>query len=160
LNPVAAGIVALPEEGPHTSIKERVDHVKATGRIADVSEIRYGSVAATNVADSLERDLWLVPIEDRRKQGALREGMRDGFTLGQYLMLVHYTSRLVRDGKASVTAEVESIFSRLGSSAKSWGARMLKLNGARLLGRFLSASRDRLREVAPRIGVGHLFNVG
>ena len=44
---------------------------------------------------------------------ALREGMREGFTLGQYLMLVDYTSRLVRDGKAAVTAEVESIFTRL-----------------------------------------------
>ena len=46
--------------------------------------------------------------------------MREGFTLGQYLMLVDYTSRLVRDGKAAVTAEVESIFTRLGSSAESW----------------------------------------
>jgi len=160
LNPVAAGIVALPEESPHTSIKERVEHVKATERIADVSEIRNGSVAATAVSDGLERDLWLIPIEDRRKQGALREGMREGFTLGQYLMLVDYTSRLVRDGKAAVTAEVESIFTRLGSSAESWGARMLKLSGARLLGRFLSASRDRLSEIAQRIGVRHLVNVG
>jgi len=145
---------------PHTSIKERVDHVKATGRIADVSEIRNGSVAATAVADGLESELWLIPIEDRRKHGALREGIRDGFTLGQYSMLVDYTSRLVRDGKAAVTAEVESIFTRLGSSAESWGARMLKLSGARLIGRFLSASRDRLREIAQRIGVRHLADVG
>ena len=36
LNPMAAGIVALPEESPHTSIKERVDHVKSTGRVVDV----------------------------------------------------------------------------------------------------------------------------
>jgi len=42
------------------------------------------------------------------------EGMREGFTLGQYLMLVDYTSRLVRDGKATVTAEVESILRGLG----------------------------------------------
>ena len=98
--------------------------------------------------------------EVRRKQGALREGMRERFTLGQYLMLVDYTSRLVSDGKASVTAEVERIFTRLGSSAESWGARMLKLSGARLLGRFLSASGDRLREIAQRIGVRHLVNVG
>ena len=102
----------------------------------------------------------LVIDADRRKQGALREGMREGFTLGQYLMLVDYTSRLVRDGKAAVTAEVVSIFTRLGSSAESWGARLLKLSGARLLGRFLSASRDRLREIAKRIGVRHLVNVG
>jgi len=88
------------------------------------------------------------------------EGMREGLTLGQYLMLVDYTSRLVRDGKAAVRAEVESIFTRLGSSAESWGARMLKLSGTRLLGRFLSASRGRLREIAQRIGVRHLVNVG
>jgi len=29
LNPVAAGIAAVPEASEHTSIKERVDHVKA-----------------------------------------------------------------------------------------------------------------------------------
>ncbi len=75
-------------------------------------------------------------------------------------LLVDYTSRLVRDGKAAVTAEVGSIFTRLGSSAESWGASMLKLSDSRLLGRFLSASRDRLREIAQRIGVGHLVNVG
>ena len=100
--------------------------------------------------------MWLIPIEDRRKQGELREG----FTLGQYLMLVDYTSRMVRDGKAAVTAEVESIFTRLGSSAESWGARMLKLSGSRLLGQFLSASRERLREIAQRISVRHLVNFG
>jgi len=47
--------------------------------------------------------------------------MREGFTLGQYRMLVDYTSRLLRDGKAALTAEVESIFTRLGSNAESWG---------------------------------------
>jgi len=46
----------------------------------------------------VERDLRLVPIEDRRRQGELREG----FTLGQYPMLVDYTSRVVRDGKTTL----------------------------------------------------------
>jgi len=86
--------------------------------------------------------------------------MREGFTLGQYLMLVDHTSRLIRDGKAGVTAEVEGIFTRLGSSAESWGAGKLKLSGSRLLGRFLSASRDRLRQIAQRIGVCLLANLG
>ena len=103
---------------------------------------------------------WLVPIEDRRKHGELREGMREGFTLGQYLMLVDYTSRIVRDGKAAVSAELESILTRLGSSNASWQSRLLKLSGPRLIGRFVAASRDRLLEVAQRIGVRHLANVG
>ena len=47
----------------------RVEHVKAEGRIADVAEIRNGSLAATAVSDGVEGDLWLIPIEDRRKQG-------------------------------------------------------------------------------------------
>ena len=32
LNPVAAGIAEVPEASPHTSIKTRVEHVKAQGR--------------------------------------------------------------------------------------------------------------------------------
>jgi hypothetical protein len=34
LNPVAAGIAQVPEASEHTSIKERVDHVKGQGRTA------------------------------------------------------------------------------------------------------------------------------
>jgi len=51
-----AGIVALPAESPHTSIRERVEHVKATGRMADAPEIRDGSDATKAVVDELERD--------------------------------------------------------------------------------------------------------
>jgi len=82
LNPVAAGIVALPEESPHTSIKERVDHVKATGRIADVSEIRKGSVAARKVSDGLERDLWLVPNRRSSKAGSIARRDAGGIHAG------------------------------------------------------------------------------
>ena len=67
LNPVAAGIVSLPEESPHTSIKERVDHAKSAGRIADVSEIRNGSVAASR---------------DRLREVAQRIGVRHLANLG------------------------------------------------------------------------------
>ncbi|MCY3012871.1 MAG: hypothetical protein NTY42_23990 [Planctomycetota bacterium] len=40
LNPVAAGIVPLPEQSPHNSIKERVDNAVAQGRMEDVEQIR------------------------------------------------------------------------------------------------------------------------
>ena len=79
-------------------------------------------MAAQRVSGGLEDELWLVPIEDRRERGALREGMRSGFTLGQYLMLVEYTGRM--------------------------------------LGRFLAASRERLRQLASKLNVRHLANVG
>ena len=76
LNPVAAGIVPLAEQAPHTSIKERVEHVVAAGRLQDVQQIRSGSVVAQQVSEGLEDDLWLVPIEDRRQQSAKREGIK------------------------------------------------------------------------------------
>ena len=40
LNPVAAGIAEVPEASAHTSIKERVDHVKAQGRTEDLKAAR------------------------------------------------------------------------------------------------------------------------
>ena len=160
LNPVAAGVAPTPEESEHTSVKERVEHVKASGRTKDLQAAELGSIAAVRVSGGLEDDLWLVPIEDRREQGAMREGMRSGFSLGQYLMLVEYSGRMLRDGKAAISSEVADIFTRLGCTPETWGIRMAKLTGGRLLGRFLSASRDRLRQLASKLQVRHLANVG
>src|SRR5262249_9667825 len=47
LNPVAAGIAKVPEASAHTSIKERVEHVQAQGRTADLKAARKGSVAGS-----------------------------------------------------------------------------------------------------------------
>ena len=73
--------------------------------------------------------------------------MRTGFTLSQYLMLVEYTGRILRDGKAAISSEVADIFARLGSTPETWGVRMTKLTCRRLLGRFLAASRERFHSV-------------
>ncbi|MCE3014504.1 MAG: hypothetical protein LW870_01445, partial [Pirellula sp.] len=72
------------------------------------------------VSGDIEDSLWLVPIEDRQRQGSLRKGIVEGFTLGQYLLLVDYTSRVVRKGKAVVSRELAGIFERLQSSAEIW----------------------------------------
>ncbi|MCY3011209.1 MAG: hypothetical protein NTY42_15490 [Planctomycetota bacterium] len=165
LNPVAAGIVALPEQSPHTSIKERVDNAVVQGRMEDVEQIRNGrvaaqSVAAQSVSGEVEDSLWLVPIEDRQRHGSSRKGFAEGFTLGQYLLLVDYTSRVVRKGKAALSSELVSIFERLQSSAEIWSQRIKRFQGKTWVGRFLSASRDRLRELASKLGVRHLANIG
>ena len=86
--------------------------------------------------------------------------MLAGFSLGSYLLLVDYTGRMFRDGKAAISAELSGIFDRLNSSAESWWARLEKLSRGRLLGRFFAASRDRLRQLAARLGVHHLANLG
>jgi hypothetical protein len=82
------------------------------------------------------------------------------FTLGQYLFLVDYTSRVVRKAKAVVSSELAGIFERLHSSAEIWSQRIKQLHGKTWVGRFLSASRDRLRELAGKLGFRHLANVG
>ncbi|MFN8739793.1 MAG: transposase [Pirellula sp.] len=160
LNPVAGGVAATPEASEHTSIKARVEHVVSIGRAEDLKAAEIGSVAAVRVSGGLEDELWLVPVEDRRGLGAVREGMRSGFTLGQYVILVEYTGRMLRDGKAAISAEVADVFARLGCTPETWRVRMAKLAGGRLLGRFLAAPRDKLRELAGMLQVRHLANVG
>ena len=121
---------------------------------------RNGSVAAQAVSGNIEDALWLVPIEDRQRRGSLRKGIVEGFTLGQYLLLVDYTSRVVRKGKSVVSSELAGIFERLQSSAEIWSQRIKRLHEKSWVGRFLSASRDRLRELASKLGVRHLANIG
>jgi len=159
LNPLAAGLAATPEESPHTSCQKRVAHAKEQGRTDDLSAALRGSLAGSQSSAGLEESLWLIPIEDRRRIDSQREGMLEGFTLGNYLMLVEHTGRLLREGKASISTELAGIFERLGSSAEQWQVRLLKLSGGRLLGRFLSASRERLRTAASQLGLHHAPNL-
>jgi hypothetical protein len=50
LNAVAARIAQVREASPHTSIKERVDHAKAHGRIADLNQADRGSIAGSKAS--------------------------------------------------------------------------------------------------------------
>jgi hypothetical protein len=159
LNPVAAGIAEAPETSEHTSIKIRSEHVEAEGKTAQLEAATAGSVAGSLAAAGLEETLWLCPIEDRRRLDSCREGMREGFSLGSYLLLVDYTGRLYRTGKTAISAELAGILDRLGSSAESWRLRMEKLRMGRLFGRFFAASREKLREVAARLNVSRVANL-
>ena len=160
MNPVAAGIAVVPEASPHTSITTRTEHVNAQGRARDLKEAANGSVAGSNSSAGLEESIWLCPIEDRHELDSSREGMMRGFSLGNYLLLVDFTGRLFREGKTAISAELSGILERLGTTAESWQARLEKLKSGRLLGRFFAASRARLREVAARLRVHHLANLG
>ena len=97
--------------------------------------------------------------KSKSAEGVVREGMVPGFTLGNYLLLVDYTGRLLRDGKASVNSELASILDRIGSSAEAWQARVARLRGGRLLGRFIAGSREAMQRAAERLGVSHLANL-
>ena len=159
LNPVAAGIAEVPETSEHTSIKVRSEHVDGQGKTAQLEAAADGSVAGSCASAGLEESLWLCPIEDRRRLDSCREGMLEGFSLGSYFLLVDYTGRLYRKGKAAISAELAGVLDRLGSNAESWRARMDKLRSGRLFGRFFAASRERLREVAARLDVRRVANL-
>jgi hypothetical protein len=88
LNPVAAKIADVPETSEHTSVKQRVDHIKAEGRTAQLAAAKDGSVAGSRAASGLEEDLWLCPIENRIRFGSSREGMFEGLSIGSYLLLL------------------------------------------------------------------------
>ena len=101
LNPVAAKVAEVPETSKHTSIKKRVDHIKARARRRSSKRPKAGSVAGSYAAGGLEDGQWLCPIEDRRRLDSSRPGMFEGLSIGSYLLLVDYTGRLFREGKAS-----------------------------------------------------------
>jgi hypothetical protein len=77
--------------------------VQAQGPSDDLAAARAGSVAGSMAAAGMEESLWLCPIEDRRRLDSSREGMVEGFSLGNYLLLVNYTGRLFREGKATIS---------------------------------------------------------
>ena len=164
LNVVAAGQAAAPEASPHTSIRQRVRHARSSGKLEQLKAAAAGSVTGSRVAGNFEQAHWLCPLEDRRQltRGAqsTREGMLEGFSLGSYLLLVDYSSRLYRTGKARVGREVAGILERLGMNAEVWGDRLLQLFGKpQLLGCYFSTDRHRLRELAAKRNAHHLDNL-
>ena len=164
LNPLAAGIAATPETSKHTSVRQRVQHAKAKGKLKQLKAATQGSVAGSKAAGLLEASHWLCPIEDLRSKGLhhdgdAREGMLEGFSLGSYLLLVDYTGRLCRYGKARLSQEVAGIFERLGTSAQFWEQRLTRLlQKSRLLGNYFTTQPGRLRQLAQHRGVHHLDN--
>ncbi len=86
------------------------------------------------------------------------DGLRATLHDDNYLLLLDYTARLFREGKAAISREVAEILERLGTTAEIWQARLQKLSKGRLLGRFFGATRERLREVADGLGLRRVPN--
>ena len=59
-----------------------------------------------------------------------------------------------------VRLTVAEILDRLGSGVDQWQARLEKLRQGSLLGRFFATSRQGLREVAARLGLKRVPNLG
>lgn len=159
LNPLAAGMAATPETSRHTSIRQRVEHARQLGKLDSLKGAAKNSVSGSKAAGRLEENHWLCPLDDRRGKDSSREGMLENFSLGSYLLLVDYTSRLCRAGKARISPDVAGILDRIGTTSEFWEAQLKSLfSKGRLMGSYFSASRDRLRELARKKGLHHLDN--
>jgi hypothetical protein len=71
-----------------------------------------------------------------------------------------WQDRLFRYRKAASSAELSRISERLTNNAEIRRSRIVKLSKGRLLGRFVAASHERLRQVARILGVHQLTNLG
>ena len=153
LNPVAANAAATPEASAYTSCSTRVEHIKAQGpeAVAQLQAAQEGSVAGSAAAGGLEEGLWLCPIEDRSQVDSSREGMFEGLSIGNYLLLVDYTGRLFREGKARISQELAGILERIGSTEETWNGRIEKLKTGRWFGRFFATSSAKFQAVAEQL---------
>jgi len=123
LNPVAAGLVATPEDSTHTSLHARLDHCRTNGTAGTLRD-----ELSTQTRDpAQEAGLWLMPIDDHRPRGEGRVGLIAGCTLSCYLRLVDATSRVLRDGKANLAPELPPIFQRLDVDQEACQATFTKL---------------------------------
>lgn len=162
LNPVAAGISSTPEKSRHTSIRQRVTHFRKKGKLKNLVSAQLGSVIASKKIGNAEQDHWLIPFEDRRphtgsRPASDREGLVEKFTLGNYLLLVDYTGRLFRNGKARISEGIKKIFQRLDSSVEFWATRLKemlaskKLRGRCFAGSILGIREDVKRKLKSRV---------
>ena len=85
--------------------------------------------------------------------------MIQGFSLGRYVKLVELTSRLIRLGKAAITAELARILERqiwCGQFRQSW---IESRSDDTLLGRFYASTSAKLWEIDERRAVRDSVNL-
>ena len=103
LNPIRAGMANTPEDSAHTSIKTRIEALKSKGRTPD-----------------------MIAHQPRRLEpfvGNPRLPMPAGlaYRVEDYLELVDWTGRLIRDDKrGQIDGNLPAILDRLGIETKHW----------------------------------------
>jgi REP element-mobilizing transposase RayT len=113
LNPVRAAIATTPEDSDYTSIQRRIRTLQAASQPADP-----GSDLAGEPAPPPTQPPELYPFV-----GGVREAMPKGlpFHLADYLELVNWTGRAVREDKRGAIADdLPPILDRLGISSQAW----------------------------------------
>ena len=115
LNPVRAGIADTPEQSDHTSIRHRIKYWQQN---AGRKQTRNTQTDTVDGNDQLFQSDDLHPFV-----GHLRQPMPKGigFNLIDYLQLVDWTGRQIREDKiGAVSAQAEPILTRLSISPEHW----------------------------------------
>ena len=123
LNPLAAGAAPSPEESDHTSLRVRLDHCQINGTYHTLRD----DLSTLTCNPAQEAGLWLLPVDDSRANGGDRPGLIAGCTLSTYLSVVDAASRMVRDHKANLDADVAPIFQRIAVDQNIVEATVAKL---------------------------------
>jgi len=113
LNPVRAAIAETPEDSDYTSVQRRIRTLQAAAESSGNSEN-----AEQDIAPAPTQPPELYPFV-----GGGREGMPQGlpFYLADYLDLVNWTGRAVRDDKRGAIAEdLPPILERIGITRAAW----------------------------------------
>lgn len=158
LNPVAAGIVDVPEAAEYTSFRQRFENAIRSPAF-NLMVDRYEDCALYEKdLIGIEESLWLLPIENC-SDAAVANGMFDEVTLVQYMILVDEAGRLPRVGKASISEKAAALLDRLGINHDIWVRQQQLLAAAQFRGHYFCGSREVLQRVAAREGKRYLMNL-
>jgi len=112
LNPVRAATAKTPEDSDYTSIQRRIRTLQAA------SESSGDTNAEPDIAQAPTQPPELYPFV-----GGVREGVPEGlpFYLADYLDLVNWTGRAVREDKrGAITDDLPPILARIGITPAAW----------------------------------------
>ncbi len=157
LNVFAAGMSDTPENSPHTSLNERVSHLREHATRACRNGVQISD--PTDMDVDFEQDHWLIPIEDRRGTGAEREGLFEGLSVVNYLKLIDEAARKPRANKVNLSREVAGIIERLGFSPELFEHRLVQLSSQRIHGSYMSRDQESLKLIARAKGRHRFVNV-
>ena len=139
LNPIRAGMAETPEQSDFTSIQERLR--------------QFATSSQTETPTEQPADL--LPFIGGEHADAPK-GI--AFTLPDYLQLVDWTGRAVRDDKrGAIPAHIQPIFQRMGLKHEEW-PEIVQNFGRRY--RLAAGAVERLRAFSQRLGRYWLQGVG
>ena len=118
LNPVRAGITKTPEESEFTSIYERIQHISKQLKINQSKSIKQQKRERADLYNNLTQPKSLVPFANISKH----HNHAIDFQLSDYLELVDYTGRVIREDKeaGSIPEHLAPILTRLQFEPKNW----------------------------------------